>query len=101
MQVRFALLDVIDLAWTHMVDSEKVKIASSYLQPMLRIISAFPVSNAQKLVKLADSGNLEIRGGLDKVIHEDGEFKASFKEGDTASFDVVINACGTSNDYKR
>ena len=68
---------------------------------MLRIISAFPVSNAQKLVKLADSRNLEIRGGLDKVIHEDGEFKASFKEGDIASFEVVINACGTSNDYKR
>ena len=54
-----------------MTDTEKAKLASTYIQPLLRIISAFPVQNAQKLIKLADSGNLDIRGGLEKVIHED------------------------------
>ena len=43
MQVRFALLDVIDQAWTHMSDAEKAKLAQHYMQPLLRIVSAFPV----------------------------------------------------------
>jgi len=43
MQVRFALLEVIDLAWVHMSDAEKAKLAQHYMQPMLRIVSAFPV----------------------------------------------------------
>lgn len=91
------MVESMEALWSVMTCPQKKDFLNNEFGHILRYIAAFPIQNAQKILSLLQSGEIEIYGKLQTVRYESKSyaFIADYgKEKAEQDYQVVINATG-------
>ena len=97
-----ALNEVISDLWNLLDERDRKKFRALDFSRFMALRVPIPERNAVKVLRLFDSGQLEMHAGLADISHVENEFVATFNSTTPSkSFDVVINCTGSDNDVTR
>lgn len=101
-----SFVELIEEYWINFSLSEKRKFMKDYIGVMLRYTSSFPITNAEKLVRMIEDSSLYILDQLHSINYEEEEkmYSAFFSNGYSLhekKFRYVINATGNCKDLIR
>lgn len=81
--------------WLELTEKERKDFYRRYRVPFFQHLSAFPLSNAEKLDRLIEKGQLNFLGGVKEVERAEGlGFKITFGNGASNHYPWVIDASG-------
>jgi len=95
-----SFIEIIETYWSNFSIEEKKKYIKKYLHIMQRYTSAFPITNAEKLITLMENHNLIIKDKLINIEYDEVTKKFIAFFGTTNGgkeqkiFDAVLNATG-------
>ena len=94
--------EVIETAWHHLNDKAKTMFLRRYSRVWLNTRSPIPACNAEKLLKLLESGQLKHQAGVEDINYstQQNQYVVNSSAG-MLHCDVVINAAGMSNHIQK
>ena len=89
----------IDLLWHHLEEDDKRLLMSEWLNDWLTYRASIPRENAERILRLMQSGQLTVRGGVRDFRHDPGAsaFRIAFRDDTTLEVEHLVAATGSAN----
>jgi len=97
-QVLFEIYKIVPFIWPLLSFRDRKIFLAKYHSTFMAYLAAFPLENAYKIRDHLASGQLQIRGGLQTVMHTDGRFHLILNDGKVFSTAHLFNATSPGHD---